>query len=275
MTQGNNRRRAPTKEALFTMETTTQHTQQKQQPRRAAFALPALLAAIFFSAGTAFAQNARAPEPEPRTNSGWQNIFRQNNHLAREGGYDVVLLGDTLTQAWKFPAGGAAIWEEQIAPLKAVNFGISGDRTANTPYRLQNGHLDGKGDPKVVVLMAGAIDNNNPYGGPAPSVVAAGIKAIIEEIKTRKPKAKIILMAIFPRGKTPDDPLRKKNDETNALITVFADNKTVFFKNINDLLLDKKGFQPNDTFFEDGLYIRPRGYKIWAEAIVPEIKKHL
>ncbi|MDR1497696.1 MAG: GDSL-type esterase/lipase family protein [Puniceicoccales bacterium] len=247
-----------------------------KHPCRTRFSVvSALSAGVLFLFAAVAAHAANVPEPVPKDNPGWQFAFRQNNNLAKEGGYDVLFLGDTLTHAWTFPAGGAPIWEAQLAPLKAVNFGISSDRIENVLYRIQNGHLDGKGDPKVIVLAIGAMENNNPYGGVPPATVAAGIKAIIQEIKSRKPAVKIILMAIFPRGKTATDLRRKKNDEINALITVFADNKTVFFKNINESLLNKNGSQRDDIFYEDGLYLRQSGYKIWADAIIPDIKKHL
>jgi hypothetical protein len=42
-----------------------------------------------------------------------------------EGKIDMVFLGDSITDGWR----GQKAWKESIAPLKALNLGIGGDRT--------------------------------------------------------------------------------------------------------------------------------------------------
>src|SRR5262245_44285327 len=76
---------------------------------------------------------------------------------ARKGEHDVVFTGDSITFGWG--RAGKEVWEKSFEPLKAVNFGIGGNRTQHVLWRLQNGELEGK--PKVVVMMIGT---NNLLG---------------------------------------------------------------------------------------------------------------
>ena len=50
-------------------------------------------------------------------------------------------------------------------------------------------------EPKVVVLMVGT----NNLTTDTPDEIAQGIKAIVEELRHRLPKAKILLLGVFPR----------------------------------------------------------------------------
>ena len=83
-----------------------------------------------------------------------------NQYVARvkQGGIDVIFTGDSITFQWRNV--GKAVWDKYYAPMKAANFGHSGDRTQHLLWRLQNGECDGPA-PKVVVLMIGT----NNLGG--------------------------------------------------------------------------------------------------------------
>src|SRR5688500_7825073 len=70
---------------------------------------------------------------------------------AKKGDVDLLLLGDSITEAWR---GQKALWAERFAPLKAANFGMSGDCTQHVLWRLRNGALDGL-KPKAVMLLIG------------------------------------------------------------------------------------------------------------------------
>lgn len=189
--------------------------------------------------------------------------------LAQKGGFDVMFLGDSITQGWE--QKGKAAWNEKIAPLNAANFGISGDRTGHVLWRLKNGELEGKLDPKVIVIMIGTNDTGHTRGKVDPEVTAKGIKAIIGELQARLPKAKILLLAIFPRSADKKDILRTKNEATNAIIAQYADNKRVFFKNINSIFLTGDSVLKKEVM-PDLLHLNEASYQKWADAIVPEIK---
>ena len=47
------------------------------------------------------------------------------------------------------------------------------------------------------------IGTNNASSD-TPDEIAQGVKAIVEELRHRLPKAKILLLGVFPRGQKPD-----------------------------------------------------------------------
>ncbi|MDR2983035.1 MAG: GDSL-type esterase/lipase family protein, partial [Puniceicoccales bacterium] len=90
----------------------------------------------------------------------------------------------------------------------------------------------------------------------------------------RKPDTKILVLAIFPRGAKTEDALRKNNDAANALIKGYADGKKVFYLDINKVFLEPDGTLSKDIM-PDLLHPKEKGYEMWADAVVPEIRKLL
>ena len=64
---------------------------------------------------------------------------------------------------------------------------------------------------------------------------------MVLELRNDFPDAKIMLLAIFPRGTGPNDSNRRKCEEANKIIARLDDQKHVFFTNINSKFLDDKG----------------------------------
>jgi len=144
--------------------------------------------------------------------------------IAKKGGVDFLLLGDSITDGWRGKA--KKIYDEKFGPLKPANFGIGGDRTQHVLWRLKNGELEGI-TPKLVMLMIGT---NN--AGDSADDVAAGITAIVKEIQGKSPTTKILLLGIFPRGEKPNAG-REKNDKVNAIVAKLDDGgKTVKYLDI-------------------------------------------
>src|ERR1051325_125415 len=151
------------------------------------------LAALFLM--SALVQDVEAPKPVPR-DANWTKRHDGFVEIAKKGGVDFLLLGDSITDGWRGKGKGADA--ENFEPLKAANFGIGGDRTQHVLWRLQNGELDGI-TPKVCMLMIGT---NN--GKDSAEDVAAGITAIVKEIQKKSPSTKTLLPAISPRGEKQD-----------------------------------------------------------------------
>jgi len=188
--------------------------------------------------------------------------------VAKAGGIDLLFTGDSITDGWR--GTGKAVWDKYFAPLKAANFGISGDRTEHVIWRLRNGELEGF-SPKVAVVMIGT---NN--GDPAPDV-AQGIKTILNDVHDRHPKCKILLLGIFPRSEKATDGARTKNEEVNKLISkfvTFADTRRVAYLDIGAKFLAADGTLPKDIM-PDLLHPNEKGYQIWADAIVDKVKQLL
>ncbi|MCE7978101.1 MAG: acetylglucosamine-6-sulfatase, partial [Nitrospira sp. NTP1] len=101
-----------------------------------------------------------------------------------------------------------------------------------------------------------------------------GIQAILTTLRTRLPGTKILLLAIFPRGLTNDDRFRRVNEAVNERLPAFADQRRVFFLNLNRRFLDDSGRLPEEMM-PDALHPSEHGYRVWAEGMEDTIKKLL
>ena len=180
---------------------------------------------------------------------------------------DLLMIGDSITHG--FEGDGKKTWEKYYAKRNAFNIGFSGDRTEQVIWRLQNGEIDDI-EPKLAMIMIGT--NNTGHRQDAPKETAAGIKMIIDELQERLPKTKILLLAIFPRGEKPDDKLREINNGINKIIAKFADDKKVWFMDINDKFLNEDGTLPK-KIMPDFLHPNTEGYDIWAKAVEEKISE--
>ena len=184
--------------------------------------------------------------------------------IAKKGGVDVLLLGDSITDGWR-GKNGKKTWDENFGPLNAANFGIGGDRTQHVLWRVQNGELEGI-KPKLAVLMIGT---NN--GGDSADDVASGITAIVKEVRTKSPTTKVLLLGIFPRGEKPN-PGREKNDKVNGMVAKLDDAKEVKYLDIGAKFLAEDKTISKEVM-PDFLHLSEKGYQIWAGAILPTVKE--
>lgn len=202
--------------------------------------------------------------------SWWIPRHEQKLAASREQQVDLLFLGDSITQGWE--NAGAEVWDDYYVERNAFNLGFSGDRTENVLWRLQQGEVAAI-DPEVVVLMIGT--NNTGHRQDPAEETTAGVKAIITELNQRLPEAEILLLAIFPRGATPEDPLRQLNNEINQQLASLATNHNeVTFLDINEVFLDAEGHLPAHIM-PDMLHPNARGYRLWATAMEPKLKELL
>jgi lysophospholipase L1-like esterase len=230
------------------------------------------LLALGLLAATAPAAEQKAPRtPESAVTPNDRNHKRHESFLARikEGPVGLLFLGDSITDF--FPGRGKDTWAK-FAPYHPADFGISAERTEDVLWRITNGELDGI-DPKAVVIMIGT-NNIGHFADEKPEWAAAGIKKIVETVRAKLPKAKVLLLGVFPRGATKEDGMRKKVAEINALIKDYGDGKEVFYLDIGDKFLDAQGNLPKDIM-PDALHPNAKGYEIWYDAMWPTLEKLL
>ena len=182
---------------------------------------------------------------------------------------EIIFIGDSITENWE--KDGAAVFAKTYASHRALAFGFGGDRTENVLWRLQHGEVDGI-SPKVAVLMVGT--NNTGSRQENPRTTAAGIERNIEELQRRLPNTHILLLAIFPRDENPQGAARQLNEQVNAIIAGYADQRHVNFLNINQAFLDASGTLSREIM-PDLLHPNARGYQIWADAMAPELARLL
>lgn len=195
----------------------------------------------------------------------WEVRHKSINERVKKGNVDLIFIGDSITHGWE--GGGKAVWEKYYAKRNAANLGIGGDRTQHVLWRLDNGNIEGI-SPKLAVLMIGT---NNSSQNP-PEEIAAGVKLIVEKLRTKLPTTKVLILAIFPRGADAKDSKRIVNEKTNAIIAKLADDKNVYYQDIGAKFLDKDGKLPKEIM-PDLLHPNAKGYAIWAEAIEPTVVK--
>jgi lysophospholipase L1-like esterase len=213
--------------------------------------------------------------PAPRPNSAIAPVQTQVRTTDRHNGFvetakndfDILFAGDSITDWWQqaAPNGGADVQKKYFGDVKVANFAVAGDTTQGVLWGLQNGEGQGR-KPKAVMLMIGT-NNTGANTGPE---IAEGVGAVVYELRKDFPDAKILLLAIFPRGAGPTDANRMKNDEANKIIARLDDGKHVFFKSINDKFLDDQGRLIG--FRNDNLHPSAQGYEIWAMAVADTLK---
>jgi beta-glucosidase len=203
----------------------------------------------------------------------WANrVLSRHKEIEKVKGetVDLVLLGDSIMHFWEWKHPKS--WAKLAAGRKVLNLGYGGDRTQNIIWRINHGELDGY-EAKCVVLMIGT--NNNSSNSSKPEDVAGGIEKIVNMIRVKQPKAKIVLHPIFPRGDSAQSQrhaaARERNDRTNVLLKQFAekDGKLVWI-DFNDKLVDATGWVPK-SIMPDQIHPSAVGYDIWMKALAPVI----
>lgn len=213
-----------------------------------------------------------ASAPIPKTgNARFFELHEKFLARTKSGPIGVLFLGDSITEGWgKAPH----IWDYYFGKYQPANFGIGGDQTQHVIWRIENGELDGI-SPKAVVLMIGTNNSASHTG----EQIADAIKKIVELIRAKLPKTKVLLLAIIPRDARRnqdglitqaaiDDAAKRvaANDRANTLIAKLDDGVNVRFLNTNAIFLGRDGRIPW-LIMPDQLHPTAAGYQLWAEAI--------
>ncbi len=181
--------------------------------------------------------------------------------IAKQGNIDLLLHGDSITDWWVQGDANKAMFDKYFGNMRTANFAIAGDTTQGVLWGLKNG--EGQGfQPKAVMVMIGT-NNSGTFSAPE---IAEGVGAVVLEMRNDFPNAKILLLAIFPRG-NPGDPVRDKIAEVNRIISKLDDQQHVFYMDIGPKFLDANGVFLPDSFRADLLHPQAKGYDIWGSAV--------
>jgi lysophospholipase L1-like esterase len=222
------------------------------------------------SATGTFAQDLARERKDDNSRVAHQQLLEK----AKKGRIDVYFVGDSITRRWGATDYPKFLehWNQCFKGWNPANFGWGGDAAENVLWRLQNGELDGV-NPKVIILQVGA---NNlarpPISDAAKDRLNRVVAAILEMCHSKAPKASVYLFGVFPRG---DNALSTEElKDINMRLGKMAVEKSAKFVDLTDKLIDSDGKLKKGVTV-DGLHLSLDGYQIWAEAIIPILKREL
>lgn len=205
--------------------------------------------------------------------------------------YDVVLIGNSIIHTLGEFGGKykplKAVWDRHFRKRRSLNLGYSGYRTENILWNLQNGELDFRLSPKVILLLIGTnnTDDRRFKTTHTAEEVLTGTKAIVELIKKRHPSSKILIVRIFPRGSDKDKGSGKNifyssttciktAEKAGALTKSLSDDKQVFWVDVGKVFLNRDS-TINSKLMPDLLHPNAAGAEAWVGAIEPLLSKLL
>lgn len=202
----------------------------------------------------------------------WKLFHESQVRRALEGGFEVAFLGDSLTQGWT--TTGREAWQKILVPLKSANFGLGGDTTGNLLWRLENGLLEDQDPaPKVVVLMVGL--NNLWSGQNSGEEVVAGLRAVVEKLRSSVPISQILVVGLLPVGAELTDINRQRATEFNVLAAQLEEWNNVSFLNPGVKFLRRDGKLLEGLFQADNIHLTAKGYDLLAKELTPAVMELL
>ncbi len=252
----------------------------------------AVLLAVLASlqAAGADARDFASTRPAPRVEY-WQQrqteIDRQVADAASLREVKLVFVGDSITDFWLLGDDpwipgrlhGRSVWDESFGGVvpqnRALNIGISGDRTEHLLFRILPkargglGHLDAEAlAPEFFVLMIG-INNSYAPETPVADSVFEGVLAVMRALHARKPGTRLLLQSILPTAEpSRDDTVVKPVNRRLAALArspEFAGFTT--WLDLYPAFVDAHGRQDSRLFL-DGLHPSEAGYRVWRDRLI-------
>ena len=162
--------------------------------------------------------------PTPRLHKQWFNSVKiHREYVEKVPNPDIVFLGQTLVEAFnaringhdmsknaffgkvqhdfgrKFQVTAGPTTNPDENAITATAMGLTGDHSSNVLWRLMNGELPETFNPSVWWLVVGMEDVGR-YGC-SEEITTMGVMRIVEEIKKRRPNAKIVVNSLLPMTK--------------------------------------------------------------------------
>ena len=202
----------------------------------------------------------------------------------------LVFVGDSITDFWLLGDDpwipgrmhGRRIWDESFGDTvpknRALNIGISGDRTEHLLFRILPKAQGGLGEldaaelsPEFFVLMVG-INNSYAPEAPVAESVFEGVLEVMRALHARKPGARLLLQSILPTSEAVRDEtvVRPVNARLVALARTpeFAGFTT--WLDLYPSFVDAQGRQ-DARLFVDGLHPNEAGYSVWRDRLLPAL----
>lgn len=199
---------------------------------------------------------------ERRYENDWEMKVEAQLAAVREGDYDLVFIGDSLTEYWGHE--GKQVWDHYYGDRNALNLGVGGDRTENVLWRIDNGELD-RLSPKVAVLMIGT----NNYAVSEANEISDATLTILDRLEKIWPETEILVVGILPVDLRMN-PHRAKMDRVNERTERLLRRRDAHFLNINKNFMQwRHNVRPE--YLVDWVHLTEAGYQVWAESMEPTL----
>jgi lysophospholipase L1-like esterase len=166
----------------------------------------------------------------------------------------VVFLGNSITQ------GGD--WPRLLGDSTVVNRGIGGDVTFGVRARLDDVI---RRRPSKLFLLIGVNDVSRDI---PEAVIAANVRAIVEEVRAGSPETVVYVQSVLPLNSTVTGFPQHydKGDHVvrlNRLLRGVAAASRARFVDLYPLFLDRQG-RLDVRYTRDGLHLNEAGYQRWV-----------
>ncbi|XP_065674481.1 platelet-activating factor acetylhydrolase IB subunit alpha1 [Hydra vulgaris] len=208
-----------------------------------------------------------ATTPSYRDNkAGWFETHNKHAALAVSSKSEVILIGDSIIAGLSRYHN---VWRKYFNPLKALNFGIGGDRTQHVLWRAENLTLSQA--IKYIVIHCGTnnLDHDNSQD------IANGIISIGLVFQEFNPNIKIIVTGLLPRDSFSSSFRREKILQTNKRLKKLCKNKLnnfFYMKQDVDWTLED-GDLNVELYYSDCLHLVETGNNKLAISIVSILNK--
>jgi lysophospholipase L1-like esterase len=201
---------------------------------------------------------------EPQ-NYNWEQRHQELLTLNKNDPPRICFIGNSITHYWGGSptatiVNGDKSWNKYLEPLQIRNFGFGWDRIENVLWRVYHDELDGYNADQILLN----IGTNNLHLNTNREIID-GLEQLIRAIKYRQPKAKMLILGLYPRRKN-----EEKVVELNLMISQLASQYKINYMDVGMVLLNKNG-KIDESLFSDGLHPNNKGYN----KIAPMIKSYL
>ena len=212
-------------------------------------------------------KSSPATSPMGRDNKhGWYEEHEKFVAIATRSLSSVLLVGDSMVKGL---ARYHRVWSKYFEPLRALNFGVGGDRTQHVLWRIDNGEIPLNLQVAFVHCGTNNLDRDNP------AEIRDGIASIVYTIQEKKPNANIIVSGLLPR----DQEISSRRDKiklVNQKLMKWCRSGKV--RNVYYLKPDKDWTNPDGRlveryYFSDFLHLVEEGYEKFAKSIYEAIVK--
>ncbi len=175
----------------------------------------------------------------------------------------ILFIGGSNIRRWNL--------KNNFPNLPVINRGFGGSMISDANYYLDR--IVFPYQPKTIVLYGGANDMGR--GHKTPRQVLEDYEEFVKRVHQKTPKTNIVYISLphFFRSRNNSDEITKVNRVNELIREATLKDQRLEYVEINKAMADKSGVPRKELFIKDGIHMSPAGYQIWAEKLMPRLKK--